>query len=191
MAEFDRAFNKTIIIEGGYSFDPVDAGGETWHGISRRFHPNWPGWVIIDKEKTKKLDFLEVLLESNDELTELEKQFYRDQFWNRFMGDSIPSQAIANELFDTAVNMGVHRAVMFLQSALNLLNRNQANYTDIIEDGVCGTVTIQRLEQCLSVEGDIPALLKLMNVLQGMHYIEYARKDPKQERFLRGWLKRV
>jgi len=34
-------------------------------------------------------------------------------------------------------------------------------------------------------------LLKVMNIFQGMHYIEYMRKDPVQEKYARGWLKRV
>ena len=34
-------------------------------------------------------------------------------------------------------------------------------------------------------------LLKLMNILQGMHYIEYSRKKASQEKYLRGWLNRV
>ena len=34
-------------------------------------------------------------------------------------------------------------------------------------------------------------LLKIMNVLQGMHYIEFMTKSPVQEKFARGWFKRV
>ncbi|MBW1801582.1 MAG: hypothetical protein JRJ85_12745, partial [Deltaproteobacteria bacterium] len=44
MAKFDEAFEKTTAIEGGYVFDPDDAGGETYKGISRRFNPSWGGW---------------------------------------------------------------------------------------------------------------------------------------------------
>ncbi|GAJ23902.1 unnamed protein product, partial [marine sediment metagenome] len=38
---------------------------------------------------------------------------------------------------------------------------------------------------------DLSYLLKVMNILQGMHYIEYMRKSPTQEKYARGWLKRV
>ena len=37
----------------------------------------------------------------------------------------------------------------------------------------------------------IDPLFKIMNILQGMHYINYMQKSPIQERFARGWLKRV
>ncbi len=51
MAIFDAAFEKTAAIEGGYVFDPDDAGGETYKGISRRFNPSWGGWDKIDEVK--------------------------------------------------------------------------------------------------------------------------------------------
>lgn len=192
MADFERAHAKTAANEGGYANDPIDAGGETWKGISRRFHPQWPGWAIIDAEKERGADGLQDRLRHNTRLTFHEMQFYREQFWNRFDGDSIRAQVIADELFDMAVNMGAHRAVKFLQGALNLLNRNQQNYPDIIEDGVFGPSTLDTLNRYLSLEKGNPAvLLKIMNTLQGMHYVNYMREHPEQERYARGWLKRT
>ena len=45
------------------------------------------------------------------------------------------SEPVAVELFDTAVNQGVHAAVKYLQGALNLLNANQKIFPDIMKDG--------------------------------------------------------
>jgi len=73
---------------------------------------------------------------------------------------------------------------------VNLLNRNQKNYVDIVEDGLLGRNTLKALNACLEND-DISVLLKVMNIFQGMHYIEYMRKDPVQEKYARGWLKRV
>ena len=194
MADFDKAFQKTAAHEGGYVFDPDDAGGETYKGISRRFHPTWNGWEVIDRIKMytdTNIHFSETL-DVNDKLQESVRQFYRDYFWGRFQGDNIPDQSIAEELFDTAVNMGVHRAVTFLQESLNLLNRNQKNYPDITEDGNFGLNTLKTLNTYIRLEGnDCRHLLKLMNALQGMHYIDYMKAHPKQEKYARGWLKRV
>jgi hypothetical protein len=36
---FDKAFEFTVGLEGGYSNDPNDPGGETKYGISKRFNP--------------------------------------------------------------------------------------------------------------------------------------------------------
>jgi len=123
MADFKAAFERTMSREGGYVFDPDDAGGETYKGIARRFHPSWDGWEIVDEIKRFAQADLADVLDDNDTLQERVAAFYRAQFWNRFMGDAITDQRVAEELFDTAVNMGVHRAVTFLQRALNLLNR--------------------------------------------------------------------
>jgi lysozyme family protein len=106
------------------------------------------------------------------------------------LGDSISDQLLANELFDTSVNLGTHRAVEYLQLGLNLLNRNQLNYPDISVDGKFGQNTLNTLNKYLSID-KVDFLFKIMNILQGMHYIEYMNESPAQERFCRGWLQRI
>ena len=189
MANFNQAFDITMGHEGAYVHDPTDAGGETYRGVSRRFHPTWAGWRTIDGAKSRS--GFPSNLSQDSLLDELVRQFYRAQFWDRFQGDAIPDQALANELFDTAVNMGVHRAVTFLQSALNLLNRNQALYADIAEDGLFGRGTLNALAEFTRKGGEYKYVVKIANILQGMHYIEYMRKSPAQEKYARGWLNRV
>ncbi|MCL2029533.1 MAG: hypothetical protein FWG97_03875 [Deltaproteobacteria bacterium] len=48
---FDRVYKQTKEFEGGYVDDPLDAGGETFRGISRKNHPKWPGWPLISQAK--------------------------------------------------------------------------------------------------------------------------------------------
>lgn len=36
---FDKAFELTVGVEGGYVNDPEDPGGETKYGIAKRYHP--------------------------------------------------------------------------------------------------------------------------------------------------------
>ena len=188
MANFDESYNITLNHEGGYSNDAVDSGGETFKGISRKYHPNWQGWAIIDAANSEP-NFPNCL-RGNTGLDSLVRLFYKDKYWNLFWGDNIPNQEIANEMFDTGVNMGVGRAVRYLQKGLNVLNRNQKNCPDIVEDGVFGNNTLLTLKIYLDI--DSPSfLLKIMNVLQGMHYITYMTKSPIQERFARGWMNRV
>ncbi len=189
MAEFNQAFTKTMSHEGGYVFDPDDAGGETYRGVSRRFHPSWYGWIIIDKIKKSGENF-NTDLNNNEKLQNSIKSFYKQNFWDRFQGDNILNQTIAEELFDTSVNMGIYKAIIFLQRALNLLNRNYKSYPNILEDGIFGSKTLGTLKTYLM--GDEPDyLLKIMNTLQGMHYINYAENHPEQKRYMRGWLHRI
>lgn len=192
MADFLQAFQITLEHEGGYVFDKDDAGGETYKGVARRYHPGWGGWIIIDeiKKRTRTTRTLNKQLRENQELQALIQAFYKQFYWDRFQGDLIPVQELAEELFDTGVNMGVHRAVRFFQEGLNLLNRNQQSYKDILEDGESGPKTLAALDSYLAK--DPPEhLLKIMNVLQGGHYINYMCKSPVQEKYARGWLKRV
>ena len=188
MANFNEAYNITLGHEGGYSNDPDDVGGETYKGVARSYYPDWAGWTTIDAAKSDT--HFPNNLQGNDALDALIKQFYKENYWNLFWGDRIPNQAVANELFDTGVNMGVGRAVKYLQKALNLLNRNQKNYPDVVEDGAFGNNTLLSLKIYLDID-DESFLLKIMNILQGMHYIDYMTKSPTQEKFARGWLKRV
>jgi len=188
MANFKMAYIITLGHEGGYDNDPDDVGGETYKGVSRKYYPNWEGWVLVDDWK-RNSKFPEIMYK-DPVLNDLIKNFYKENYWNLFWGDEIPDQLIANELFDTGVNMGIGRAVKYLQKGLNLLNRNQKNYPDIVEDGAFGSNTIKALNSYLDID-DNSFLLKIMNILQGMHYIEYMTKSPIQEKYARGWLSRV
>lgn len=188
MANFTEAYNITLGHEGGYANDPDDAGGETYKGIARRYHPSWDGWQIIDTLKHQ--EGFPNSAYSDTRLDQSVKRFYKAYYWDVNLLDSIPDQTIANEMFDTGVNMGTERAARFLQRAVNLLNKNGSLYRDIVEDGKIGPNTLKALQACLAYRGN-EYLYKIMNILQGNHYIEYMTKSPTQEKFAYGWLERV
>lgn len=188
MANFDKAYKHTMGEEGGYVNDPDDAGGETYKGIARRFHPNWAGWVAVDG--LKKNPNFPRCLDLDPGIQSLVQLFYKQMFWDRFQGDTIPNQEIAEEMFDTGVNMNVTRAVKFLQQGLNYLNRNGNLFPDMVDDGQLGPKTLSNLN--IYLQKDSPdMLLKIMNVLQAQHYLTYMSKSPIQEKYCRGWFRRV
>ena len=51
--DFSKAFYALMADEGLWHLehDPRDPGGETWSGISRKNHPRWEGWSLIDQAK--------------------------------------------------------------------------------------------------------------------------------------------
>lgn len=167
MKPFDKAFEELIGLEGGYVNDPTDRGGETKYGISKRAYPNL---------NIKGLD-----------LQQAKDIYYRD-YWNtKYMRlDNISYYPVALELFDTAVNMGVTTASKMLQRALNLMNRNEKNFKDLVVDGWAGEKTMQAYKKV-----DNKILLKVLNGLQFMRYVEIVTSNPSQERFFNGWMKRV
>lgn len=98
MSNFDKAFAQVIGLEGGYSNDPQDPGGETNYGISQRAYPN----------------------ENIADLTlERAKFLYKRDYWDKVKGDDLPEQ-LGSFMFDAAVNQGVETAIKLLQKALNL-----------------------------------------------------------------------
>lgn len=188
MTDFEKAFHKTMTAEGGYVNDPNDAGGETYSGISRVYNPTWKGWDLIDDLKSKS-DFPSNLGDS-DEIQDAVFDFYEDKYWDVNRLDDVKSQAIAEEMFDTGTNLGVKRAAKFLQQSLNFLNRNGRLFPDLVVDSNIGPASLRALDKILD-NGDEEILLIMMNVLQGKHYMDYMSKSPIQEKYARGWFKRV
>jgi lysozyme family protein len=174
--------------EGHYANDPDDRGGETWKGVARNFHPSWGGWQIIDSARNTP-GFPHIL--KNDKILEQEVQdFYELHFWREIMGHDITEQIIANELFDTAVNMGPETASRFLQRLVNALNNNQRFYKDIVVDGAIGQKTLSALTHCLE-HNSVDLIYKILNVLQGNRYIEIMEGRQSQEKWARIWFTRV
>lgn len=188
LVDFEKAYDFIIGYEGGYSNNPIDRGGETYKGIAKRYSKTWAGWLVIDNEKNNT-KFPSCLLQ-NITLDHLVKKHYREKYWDPLLLDDVLFQDVANELFDIAVNLGIHRAAIFLQIALNVLNRNQKNYDDLVEDGIIGNKTLYALEKYF-INDSPKFLINVINILQGNHYIEFMKKSPEQEKFARGWLERV
>lgn len=185
MADFKLAYKKTMGVEKGYANDPDDSGGETWAGISRKNWPSWPGWQIIDSFKNKP--GFEVNLQASTALENQVKSFFKQNFWDKMRLDEFNNQAIAEEMYDTGVNMSDTIAARFLQEALNATNRNQKEYADIDVDGVIGRGTVATVNQHPK-----PAqVLKLLNCQQGVRYMEICKSRPSQEKFMNSWLSRV
>lgn len=188
MANFDIAVKQLLGIEGKYSNNQVDVGGETYCGVSRRYHPDWFGWAIIDLKRSDP-SFPACL--DRDEQLQLEvRLLYKQQYWNPFWGDRISNDKLAERMLNIAVNLGVTRAIKYLQRALNILNRNETLYADILDDGIYGPATHYTLEEYLR-KCDIDYLLKAILIFQGAHYLRYMRRSLTQEAFARGWLNRL
>lgn len=167
MNTFEKAFQEVIGYEGGYVFDRNDLGGETKYGISKRSYPH-----------------------TNIEALTLEdaKEIYYRDYWNteKLELSLISDEAIAMELFDTAVNMGIGIAATFLQEALNLMNRNQRDWEDLVVDGYCGFKTLKAYKKARK-----DVLLKVLNGLQFARYKAIVENNSNQEVFFNGWMRRV
>jgi len=192
------SLNKTLPKEGLISKNLKDQGGFTYKGISWENHPSWKGWQIIDSVLSsyfvaprgiKKRVVLDDVFNANLPLNRLVEEFYCTEFWNKIQGDKLPSQLIADELFDTSVNLGVSAASEILQRTLNLLNKNGRLYPDIVVDGIIGSQTLETLSQCIAANGE-KLIFNLLNFYQAKRYIEIMERDHSQEIFI-GWFNRI
>lgn len=120
MAKFIDAYKKVLNNEGIYSNDPDDAGGETYKGISRKANPNWDGWISIDAIKKAHPTTFKGILKKTPELEKKVQELYKDKYWDCFNLDDVPSQLVAEQMFDTAVNQGQTAAIRFAQRVLDL-----------------------------------------------------------------------
>jgi len=171
----ERVTKKVIGIEGDYSDDAMDSGGKTRFGITEAV-ARQGGYA--GNMNSLPLDTALAL--------------YNILYWKKIKGNSLfecGSEALAEEVFEQAVNMGVHRAVVHLQRVLNVLNDRQRHYEDIKADGVMGGRTVSALCAFANKRGKkgIALLVTYLNAMQGAFYIELAERREKDERFIFGW----
>jgi lysozyme family protein len=184
---FKKAFEAVINgFEGKYGFDKDDPGGETYKGVARNMNRDFEGWKIIDGLRGNK-DFPEVL-ESNIPLQASIMDFYKKNYWDKFIGDKLGAMT-GTEMFDQSVNLGTGRAIEHLQKSLNLLNNQQKYYMDLSVDGVMGVQSLSAYKNCCYARGE-GLLVKVLNIYQGKYYIELMEKKEVFEKYA-GLFKRV
>jgi len=162
MADFEKAYEKTLAKEGGYVLHAVkgDRGGQTYAGIARNANPKWPGWIVIDRGQEPEADLV--------------RHFYLVNYWRPIRGDDIARQEIADSLFDFAVNAGVKTAVKLAQIVCG-----------VTADGAVGPKTLQAIN-ALQVDY-FRASFALAKIAR---YRDIVAKDRTQMKFLLGWLNR-
>lgn len=176
MTTVDKMIDGILSREGGYVNHPSDPGGATNFGITQavaraagyqghmRDLPRQTAIDIYRREYVEKAGFLAV--------AEIDTK-------------------VAEELIDSGVNVGPARARLWFQQALNVLNRRQADYKDIAEDGKIGPASIaafQALRRKRGAFGAQELMLTCLNGLQFMHYFNLAKGGTKFEDFMVGWV---
>lgn len=162
--------------EGGYTNNQADRGGET----------NWG----VTLETARKYGYVGAML---DMTREQAIAIYVSLFWsNRF--DKIAAAGfprLSYALLDFGVNSGPGRPAEAFQRALNVLNGCGKKWSDIAVDGGVGPITLASLAAAKAALTDSESLLTFaVNSLRVAFIINLAEKDPKQETFMLGWLRR-
>lgn len=96
--QFQDFIEHTLQLEGGYVNDPVDPGGETKYGISKRSYPN-----------------VDIAALTPDQAVDI----YRNDYWEAPRINELPA-SVAYAVFDMGVNAGPGRAIKILQRILGI-----------------------------------------------------------------------
>jgi lysozyme family protein len=174
-----KLIDDLIGREGGYSNHPADRGGPTRWGVTEqvaRAYGYAGPMAALPRETAVGI--------------------YREAYWRAPGFEAVAQRdlAIAIELFDIGVNMGVSVAGKFLQRSLNVLNHGGQHYADLTVDSRLGPVTMLALDSYRQRRGAAEggeALLTAIRSLRGARYIELIESRPANEAFAYGWLRRM
>ena len=162
MSNFDKAVQKVLAHEGGYVWHPLDTGGETNLGITRKTLEKYLGYPA-GPDAMKNLSRGNAI------------EIYKSLYWDEVRGDDIKNYGVAFIMFDQAVNRGPRNSIIQAQKAM-----------DIYPDGYLSDEMILRMNNTASAKL-IPRLIDESEAA----YRRIVERNPSQEVFLAGWLKRV
>ncbi len=163
MTNFDKAFEKVVGLEGGYSNHVNDSGGATKYGITES----------VARQHGYKGNMKDLSLE-------FAKSVYKKSYWDVIKLDQVNDYKLQYEMFDSAVNCGTKMAVKFIQRAYNLLSTSSS----LVDDGIIGPATLKAINGYSKPE----RLYKLANAYQCKYYIDITEGNPKNKSFIYGWL---
>ena len=157
MADFNKIIDTTIALEGGSLVTNLssDKGKLTKYGISQKAYPN--------------LDI------ANLSLSEA-KVIYKKDYWDKLSLDLVSSQKIANNLFDSAVNLGTTTVARMTQKILSI---NPI-------DGILGSKSIEALNKFPE-----ELFIKSFKLEKIQRYLDICNSNKSQTTFLLGWLNRT
>lgn len=169
----EQMIDDLIAVEGLFSDHPADKGGPTMYGVTQVVaRANGYQGQMRDMPKA------------------IAQNIYRKKYFIEpgFEQVYLLSPMIAEEMFDTGVNMGTSIPGPWLQRLLNVFNDAKQ---DLVVDGKIGPATITALRLYLNKrgsDGEI-VMVRALNCLQGARYVDLAEKREQNRAFIYGWLK--
>jgi lysozyme family protein len=186
---FESTLKSTLRFEGGYINSKKDSEGEIFQGISRKWNPQWPGWIKIDaikiqlindgtikdlqgffKEKNWKL--VDKRADDDYSLPGLVSKLYRSEYYNPLLRHNFPQQ-LHDKMFDIRVNISIENSNKILQSALKDCGKN------IAIDGIIDKLTLEAITKV-----DLTCLLNAICQNQFIYYENFVLKKLHESRQL-------
>lgn len=159
-------------VEGGYSNDPKDPGGETNHGITKTVATQ-NGYTGAMKDLTQEM---------------ASSIYYKDYIEKPGFTPMLTiSPVVTHKLVDAGVNAGPARSSRWFQLSLNSLNRGGKDYPQINVDGKVGAGTIRAYQSLQKVRGKVKACeltIKLLDAQQTTYYMGLTNLS----QYMVGWM---
>ncbi|MEJ1963395.1 MAG: glycosyl hydrolase 108 family protein [Gammaproteobacteria bacterium] len=161
-AAFKSALPFVLQWEGGFVDHPNDPGGRTNKGITQAVYDQWRAAQGSPAQDVKLIADADV------------EAIYEANYWLAARSDRLLTPLDLVQ-FDTAVNMGVNRAVRFLQHSVGCAI--DGDFGEGTSEAVAGCDQGQAvIEYCMARE---------------TYYRTLAGSKPKLAVFLKGWLNRL
>lgn len=176
-ADVQKALTVVFGHEGGLQCDRDDPGnwsggkvgsgrqGCTKFGIATNSYPN--------------VDIRNLTLERAGQL-------YQRDFWEPLRLGEFESQALATEIFDTAVNCGQGTGGNLVIHLVNIFGPAHYKLT-----GRPNAEMIEWINQYTRKKANRTTFFKALNVLQGERYLEIIEKNPRMMKYCNSWFSRV
>lgn len=184
--KWDVIRDKTA-VEAGYVNNPKDLGRETNFGVT--------------KATAEEYRHLWAKYKWNGDMRTMPKQLafeiYDLGWWSKMFLDDVWELSIplAERLFDFGINAGRANAGRCLQEILNVLNKEQKLWPDLVIDGGIGPKTIDALRAYVNVNRRDPEAIEKLTMMmfsaQNYHYVLISLKRAANEEFTNGWVNRV
>lgn len=159
-----------FVVEGGYSNNPADPGGETNHGVTERVARDhgYDGPMRDLPKETAQRIYISSYVEGPG-----------------FHHVVAISPAVGEKLVDAGVNAGTGRSARWFQIALNHLSRGGTDFPVVVVDGQIGSQTLVAYRALERKRGRVKAcelVIKLLDAQQGTHYMSLNKPT-----FIVGW----
>lgn len=146
-------------VEGGYTDDPHDPGGETNHGVTKQ--------VAVASGYTGAMKDL-----SQETASAI---YYRDYIEKPGFSPMLSiSPVVAHKLVDAGVNAGTTRPSRWFQIGLNSFSRGGKDYPQTNVDGKVGAGTVSSYQALQRVRGKVKAcelMIKSLDAQQTVYYM--------------------
>ena len=162
MADIEKIIPIILKHEGGYVNHPLDGGNCTNKGVTLATYRYHFG-------KSKTCNDLKKI--TNEQW----KYIFKNGYWDKIGGDLINNQSIANFLVDWFYNSGVY-AIKFTQRILG-----------VKDDGIVGNKTIAAINSYKTQKN----LFERLWSRRKKQYEDIVNKNPSQQVFYNGWMRRL